>query len=103
MSIISKEDFTSLALFNNDVCVSIYIPTQRGGKDVLEGKNQRHLKSKWKDVKTRLEEKGVPKDKIDNIAKPVLKLIEIATSGVTSQMVLLYLFQKMFLNIIPFH
>lgn len=76
MSIISKEDFTSLALFNNDVCVSIYIPTQRGGKDVLEGKNQRHLKSKWKDVKTRLEEKGVPKDKIDNIAKPVLKLIE---------------------------
>ncbi|MEP6261845.1 MAG: hypothetical protein ABJ092_09725 [Gillisia sp.] len=76
MSIISKEDFTSLALFNNDVCVSIYIPTQRGGKDVLEGKNQRHLKSKWKDVKTRLEEKGVPKEKIDTIAKPVLKLIE---------------------------
>ena len=76
MSIISKEEFTSLALFNNDVCVSIYLPTQRGGKDVLEGKNQRHLKSKWKAVKTRLEEKGISKDKIDNMAKPVLKLIE---------------------------
>ncbi|QED36881.1 hypothetical protein FK178_03765 [Antarcticibacterium arcticum] len=76
MSIISKEDFTSLALFNNDVCVSIYIPTQRGGKDVLEGKNQRHLKSKWKEVKTRLEEKGVSKDKIENMAGPVLKLID---------------------------
>lgn len=76
MSLISKEDFTSLALFNSDVCISIFIPTQRGGKDVLEGKNQRHLKSQWKAIKTKLEEEGHSKDKIDTLARPVLKLIE---------------------------
>ena len=76
MSLLSKEDFTSLALFNSEVCISIFIPTQRGGKDVLEGKNQRHLKSQWKAIKTKLEADGISKDKIDTIAKPVIKLIE---------------------------
>lgn len=76
MSLLSKEDFTSLALFNSDVCVSIFIPTQRGGKEVLEGKNQRHLKSRWKDVKTKLEKDGISKDKIENMSKSVSKLID---------------------------
>ncbi len=76
MSLLSKEDFTSLALFNSDVCVSIFIPTQRGGKEVLEGKNQRHLKSRWKDVKTKLEKDGIYKEKIENMSKSVNKLID---------------------------
>jgi len=76
MSLLSKEDFTSLALFNNDVCISIFIPTQRGGKEVLEGKNQRHLKSQWKEIKNKLEKDGVSKEKIENMSTPVNKLIE---------------------------
>lgn len=76
MSLLSKEDFTSLALFEGDVCVSIFIPTQRGGKEVLEGKNQRHLKSKWKEVKTKLEKDGISQEKIENMSKSISKLIE---------------------------
>lgn len=76
MSLISKEDFTSLSLFNSDVCVSVFIPTQRAGKDVLEGKNQRHLKSQWKEVKTKLEKTGHSKDKIEKIGVHFQKLID---------------------------
>lgn len=76
MSLLSKEDFTSLALFKSDVCVSIFIPTQRGGKEVLEGKNQRHLKSQWKEVKTKLEQDGISREKIEGMSKHVNKLIE---------------------------
>ncbi len=76
MSLLSKEDFTSLALFNSDVCISIFIPTQRMGKEVLEGKNQRHLKSKWKAVKTKLEGGGISKEKMGNMSKHINKLIE---------------------------
>ena len=76
MSLLSKEDFTSLALFNGDVCISIFIPTQRSGKEVLEGKNQRHLKSQWKEIKNKLEKDGISKEKIENMSAPVNKLIE---------------------------
>lgn len=76
MSLLSKEDFTSLALFKGDVCVSIFIPTQRAGKEVLEGKNQRHLKSQWKEIKNKLEKDGISKDKIENMSKSISKLID---------------------------
>lgn len=76
MSLISKEEFSDLANFNNEICVSIFTPTQRAGKEVLEGKNQKHLKSQWKEVKTDLEKRGVSKERIDVIAEPVLKLID---------------------------
>ena len=76
MSLLSKEDFTSLALFTGEVCVSIFIPTQRGGKEVLERKNQRHLKSQWKEVKTKLEKDGMSKEKIENMSNSISKLID---------------------------
>ncbi len=76
MSLLSKEEFISLALFNSDVCVSIFIPTQRGGKEVLEGKNQRHLKSQWKEVKSKLEKDGISKEKLENMSNSVNKLIK---------------------------
>lgn len=75
MSLVSKEEFLDLANFNNEICVSIFIPTQRAGKEVLEEKNSLHLKSQWKEVKTRLTEMGVTKERIDVIGEPILELI----------------------------
>ena len=43
MSMINEKEFKELANFKNDTCVSIFIPTQRGGKEVLEQKNLKHL------------------------------------------------------------
>ncbi len=76
MSLISKEEFSDLANFTNEICISMFIPTQRAGKEVLEGKNQKHLKSLWKEVKTDLEKRGVSKERIEIIAEPILKLID---------------------------
>lgn len=76
MSLISKEEFLDLAQFNNDTCVSIFIPTQRAGKEVLEEKNQLHLKSQWNEVKEKLAKRGLSKDKIELIGQPILQLID---------------------------
>lgn len=76
MSIISKEEFLDLSHFDNEICVSMFIPTQRAGKDVLEEKNQKHLKSMWKEVRVKLQEKGISDERIKVIGEPILKLIE---------------------------
>ena len=56
MSLISEKEFQELTEFNDEVGVSIFIPTERAGKDVLEEKSKTHLKSLWKEIKNKLEE-----------------------------------------------
>lgn len=75
MSLISEQEFEKLSQKKNDLCISIFFPTQRGGKDVLEGKNQLSLKSKWQEVKKKLEKDGVPSEKIAKIEAPFSELI----------------------------
>ena len=76
MSIISKEEFLDLSRFTNEICVSMFIPTQRAGKEVLEEKNQKHLKSMWKEVRVKLQEKGISDERIKIIGEPIVKLID---------------------------
>ncbi|TDN89291.1 hypothetical protein DET49_10636 [Salegentibacter sp. 24] len=75
MSIINEKDLEKLMNIQERTCVSIFIPTQRGGKDVLEGKNKTHLKSLWKDVRNQLNEKGLDENIISEIGKPIETLI----------------------------
>jgi hypothetical protein len=75
MSIINEKDLEKLMNIQDRTCVSIFIPTQRGGKDVLEGKNKTHLKSLWKDVRNQLNEKGLDENIISEIGKPIETLI----------------------------
>lgn len=76
MSLINESEFKKLAQFRNDTCVSIFIPTQRGGKEVLEEKNSKHLHSQWIEVRKKLKEQEVPEEVIDEIGKPIENLIE---------------------------
>lgn len=76
MELISQQEFEKLAQFTNEVCVSIFIPTQRAGHEVLEGKNRINLKSKWNEIKQQLEQKGVSAEKIKNIANPIEELLQ---------------------------
>lgn len=75
MSLISEKDFETLAEFENEICVSIFIPTKRRGKEVLEGENQLSLKSRWQEVKKRLEKDKVSLERIAKMEEPVSKLI----------------------------
>ncbi|MDT0678070.1 hypothetical protein [Autumnicola musiva] len=76
MSLISQEEFQKIAEHKGDVCVSIFIPTQRAGKEVLEQKDKKHLKSSWDEAKRKLEKKGISEEKIKSIGKPIVDLLE---------------------------
>lgn len=76
MSMINDQEFKKLANYSNETCVSIFIPTQRAGKEVLEEKNKKHLHSEWTQVKKKLKEQNVAEEAIDEIGKPIQKLIE---------------------------
>lgn len=76
MSLIGEKDLEKLMNVKEKPCVSIFIPTERAGKEVLEEKNRTHLKSLWKEVTLKLEQQAVSKEKIDAIGEPVIKLIE---------------------------
>ncbi|MDT0690493.1 hypothetical protein RM549_11905 [Salegentibacter sp. F188] len=75
MALISQEEFKKITDFKKDTCVSIFIPTQRGGKEVLEQKNKKHLKSTWDQVKRELESQNVSAEEIKNIGKPIEDLL----------------------------
>ncbi|WP_029036179.1 baeRF3 domain-containing protein [Salinimicrobium xinjiangense] len=76
MPILTKEQFENLAKFDNNPCVSIFIPTQRAGKDVLEEKDKINLKSQWKKATEELKAMGYPQEKIDKIGKPIEGLLD---------------------------
>ena len=76
MPILKKEEFDKLARFDNNPCVSIYIPTDRAGKDVLNEKDRIHLKSQWKKAYEKLKDLGYDQDKIARIGTPVEDLLE---------------------------
>lgn len=75
MSLISEKDFKHLAEFENEICISIFIPTKRRGKEVLEGENQLSLKSRWQEVKKKLEKSDTSPEQIAKLEEPVAKLI----------------------------
>ncbi|SDR76304.1 hypothetical protein [Gramella sp. MAR_2010_147] len=76
MSMINEQDFKQLSNYKNETCVSIFIPTQRAGKEVLEEKNKKHLHSEWTEVKKKLKEKNIDDKIIDKIGKPIQELID---------------------------
>ncbi|MBZ9632236.1 hypothetical protein LB465_15750 [Salegentibacter sp. LM13S] len=75
MSLINEKDLQRLSNQEDKTCISIFIPTQRAGKDVLEEKNKTHLKSLWKEVGNELRKKDVSDEKIQEIGKPIEDLI----------------------------
>lgn len=76
MPILTQEQFERLAKFDNNPCISIFIPTQRSGKEVLEEKAKGDLKSQLKKVYEKLKAMGLSQEKIDKLGKPVEGLLE---------------------------
>ncbi|MEX2350073.1 MAG: hypothetical protein WD554_04280, partial [Flavobacteriaceae bacterium] len=76
MDLISPKELQKLTEHIDDVCVSIFIPTSRGGKEVLEQQDRTKLKGKWNECKRELESKGVDDKTIQKIEKPIQDLLE---------------------------
>lgn len=73
---INEKEFKKLANHKNEICVSIFIPTQRAGKEVLEEKNKKHLHSEWTQIKKKLKENDVAESTIEEIGKPIQELLD---------------------------
>lgn len=73
---ITKKEVLNLADEHSSKCISIYIPTHRGGEATLEGQDRIQLKTQLKHVKSKLEEKGLDDKEIDNFVSPVQELVD---------------------------
>lgn len=76
MALITKKEITELNELKQENCISIFIPTHRAGKKVLEEEDTLALKNQLKEVKDKLDQKGLKADEIDKITLPVEKLID---------------------------
>jgi hypothetical protein len=76
MPLISKKEIAELHDINQENCISIFIPTHRAGKKVLQEEDTLALKNQLKDVKFKLGEKGLNADEINKLTLPVQKLID---------------------------
>ncbi len=74
--LLSKKEITELHNVNQENCISIFVPTHRGGKKVLQDEDKLYLKVQLKNVKNKLAHKGVHNDIINKITAPVLQLID---------------------------
>lgn len=76
MALLPENVFKKIAEYTAAECISIFLPTQRGGKDVLEEKSKKQLKSIWQEVSSELESRDVPQTKIEKLGEPVQQLME---------------------------
>jgi len=76
MTLITKKEISDLHSTTQDTCISIFIPTHRGGKKVLEAEDPLALKNQLKEVKHKLEAKGLNADSITKFTEPIQKLID---------------------------
>ncbi len=76
MPIITKKELAELSDVNQENCISIFIPTHRAGKKVLQGEDTLVLKNQLKEVNNKLAKKGFPAGDIKKMMAPVQQLID---------------------------
>ncbi|MEO7313967.1 MAG: hypothetical protein ABIW47_02195 [Ginsengibacter sp.] len=76
MQIITKKEIAELIDVNQENCISIFIPTHRAGKKVLQGEDTIVLKNQLKEVTNKLAKKGLPAGDIKKMMAPVQQLID---------------------------
>lgn len=75
MAMITRNEVLNLSNQQDSPCISIYISTHRGGAETLDGQDKLKLKTQLKDVKVKLEKKGLSENEIEDFVKPVNELI----------------------------
>ncbi|WP_299111265.1 hypothetical protein [uncultured Winogradskyella sp.] len=76
MTLLSKKELANLHHIHQENCISIFIPTHRLGKEVLQEEDSLSLKIQLQLVKKKLAKKGIHKTTIDTITAPVQELID---------------------------
>ncbi|WP_242921803.1 baeRF7 domain-containing protein [Pontibacter liquoris] len=79
MALIHKKDIEKLLHVQNStqnaLCISIFIPTHRAGKETLNGQDHILFKNKVREAKALLERHDVPETEIEQYLKPAEELL----------------------------
>lgn len=73
---ITKRELKELSNIEQKHCVSIYIPTHEKGHETLDGEDTINLKTELKEVKSRLEKKGMSSAEVEKFVEPIQNLID---------------------------
>ena len=73
---LTRKKLMQLASIHEPECISIYIPTNRYGRDVLEQKDALRLKNAIRDIKSGLKAFGLHRDAITEKVRPLITLME---------------------------
>ncbi|AKA34213.1 hypothetical protein [Flagellimonas lutaonensis] len=76
MALITKKDIEGLDSVHSAFCISIFIPTHRSGKEVLQEKDKLVLKNELKQVKDKLSAQELSQKEVDDLVAPVERLID---------------------------
>jgi hypothetical protein len=74
MELISKQEFTELATYTGDICISIYMPTHRAGVEVNEKQDTIRFKNALQAFTEQLQGKGIDQERISALLKPCYDL-----------------------------
>ncbi len=74
MDLLNREQLKDLAQVQNDLCISLYMPTVRVESDVSQ--NPIRLKNLLKEVRGKLKESGHREEQIDEVLKPAQSRLE---------------------------
>lgn len=79
MALINKNDIETLLNVQNNtqnaLCISIYIPTHRAGKETLNGQDHILFKNKIREARNLLQRHDVPEAEIEEYMKPAEELL----------------------------
>lgn len=76
MALLKKEKFIKLADVHHAHCISIYLPTHRSGREVIEDVDRVTLKNQVKEAKEQLQQYGLQEQEIKDYMNPVQELLE---------------------------
>lgn len=76
MAIITKQDIKQLSNIHSAFCISIFIPTHRAGKEVMQKLDSKTLKNELKEVKNKLSLQELSLKEIDDLVFPIQELID---------------------------
>lgn len=73
--LLKDKEFQKLIDYKDKFCISIFIPTARGGKEVLEEKNRKHLKSEWDTIKKQLDGFDIDAENLEELDTKIQGLL----------------------------
>jgi hypothetical protein len=75
MDVMTSVEFSEIAEYTSDFCISVYIPTHRGGMETTNGDDSIRLKTSIQEIENNLLKRGVKTDNVKALLQPAKNLV----------------------------